>query len=108
VGGRRGGRSGLTTVFDYKWLRSFAWPLYFINIVLLILTLRLGQGTGEAGTAARWVKIAGFQFQFSELAKIVMILVFAAYLANRVRRRSSRPGRSSGPWSSWFRRGSWS
>ena len=73
----------LTTVLDYKWLSSFAWPLYVIDIVLLVATLRLGQGTGEAGTAARWIKIAGFQFQFSELAKIVMILVFAAYLANR-------------------------
>jgi rod shape determining protein RodA len=74
---------GLTTVFDYKWLRSFAWPLYFINIGLLILTLRIGTGTGEAGTAARWVVIAGFQFQFSELAKILMVLVFAAFLADR-------------------------
>jgi rod shape determining protein RodA len=74
---------GLTTVFDYKWLRSFAWPLYFINIVLLILTLRIGVGTGEAGTAARWVVVAGFQFQFSELAKIIMVLVFAAFLADR-------------------------
>jgi cell division protein FtsW (lipid II flippase) len=83
VGGRRGGGAGLTTVLDYKWLSSFVWPLYVINIVLLVVTLRLGQGTGEAGTAARWVKIAGFQFQFSELAKIVMILVFAAYLAGR-------------------------
>jgi rod shape determining protein RodA len=74
---------GLTTVFDYKWLRSFAWPLYFINIGLLIMTLRIGVGTGEAGTAARWVVIAGFQFQFSELAKIIMVLVFAAFLADR-------------------------
>ena len=74
---------GLTTVFDYKWWRSFAWPLYFVNMALLVVTLRFGSGTGEAGTAARWVVIAGFQFQFSELAKIVMVLVFAAYLANR-------------------------
>jgi rod shape determining protein RodA len=74
---------GLTTVFDYRWLRSFAWPLYFINMGLLILTLRIGTGTGEAGTAARWVVIAGFQFQFSELAKILMVLVFAAFLADR-------------------------
>src|ERR1035437_6943107 len=74
---------GLTTVFDYRWLRSFAWPLYFINIGLLILTLRIGTGTGDAGTAARWVVVAGFQFQFSELAKIIMVLVFAAFLADR-------------------------
>ncbi len=74
---------GLTTIFDYRWLRSFAWPLYFINIALLILTLRIGSGTGQAGSAARWIVIAGFQFQFSELAKIVMVVVFAAYLAAR-------------------------
>jgi rod shape determining protein RodA len=74
---------GLTTVFDYKWLRSFAWPMYFINIGLLLLTLRIGTGTGEAGSAARWVVVAGFQFQFSELAKCFMIVVFAAYLADR-------------------------
>ena len=73
----------LTTAFDYKWLRSFSWPLYLINIVLLVLTLRIGVGTGEAGTAARWVVIAGFQFQFSELAKMIMVVVFAAFLAER-------------------------
>jgi rod shape determining protein RodA len=74
---------GLTTVFDYRWLRSFAWPLYLVNIGLLLLTLRIGQGTGEAGSAARWVVIGGFQFQFSELAKIVMVIVFASFLARR-------------------------
>ncbi len=73
----------LTTAFDYRWLRSFAWPLYFINIGLLLLTLRFGQGTGEAGQAGRWIVVASFQFQFSELAKIVMVIVFAAYLADR-------------------------
>jgi rod shape determining protein RodA len=73
----------LTTVFDYRWLRSFAWPAYLINIGLLILTLRIGRGTGEAVSAARWVTIGGFQFQFSEFAKIVMVIVFAAYLAHR-------------------------
>ena len=74
---------GLMTVFDYKWLRNFAWPMYFINLGLLLVTLRIGTGTGEAGTAARWVVIAGFQFQFSELAKIIMVFVFAAFLADR-------------------------
>jgi rod shape determining protein RodA len=74
---------GLTTVLDYKWLRSFAWPLYLINIALLLITLRFGQGTGEAGTAGRWIVVGGFQFQFSELAKIVMVIVFATYLSDR-------------------------
>ena len=74
---------GLTTVFDYKWLRPLAWPLYMLNIALLVLTLRVGTGTGEAGSAARWVVVGGFQFQFSELAKIVMIVVLASFMADR-------------------------
>ena len=73
----------LVTAVDYKWLRSFAWPLYFINVALLVLTLRFGEGIGEAGTAGRWIKIASFQFQFSELAKVVMVIVYAAYLTDR-------------------------
>jgi rod shape determining protein RodA len=68
---------------DYKWLRTFAWPIYLLNVVLLIITLRFGASTGDAGTSARWIVIAGFQLQFSELAKILMIIVFAAFLANR-------------------------
>jgi rod shape determining protein RodA len=67
-------------MFDYKWLKTFAWPLYFVNLGLLALTLILGSGVGGS---ARWVSLAGFQFQFSELAKILMIVVLATYLARR-------------------------
>jgi rod shape determining protein RodA len=79
----------IATVFDYRWLRTLSWPVYLINIGLLIITLRFGTHTGEAGTSARWIVIAGFQLQFSELAKILMILVFAAFLANRQARIKS-------------------
>ena len=73
----------IATIFDYRWLRTFAWPIYFINVALLVFTLRFGSSTGDAGTSARWIVVAGFQLQFSELAKILMIFVFAAYLAGR-------------------------
>jgi rod shape determining protein RodA len=74
----------LATVIDYKWLRTFAWPVYLINVGLLLFTLRFGVNTGDAGTSSRWIVItSGFQVQFSELAKILMIIVFAAYLAHR-------------------------
>ena len=71
----------IATAFDYKWLRTFAWPLYFINLGLLVLTLAIGDGVSGA---ARWISIGPwFQFQFSELAKILMIVVLANYLATR-------------------------
>ncbi len=72
----------LATVFDYKWLKTFAWPLYFVNLGLLVLSLAIGNGVSGA---ARWVEIFGFQFQFSELSKILTIVVLANYLASRQR-----------------------
>ncbi len=73
-------------VFDYTWLRTFAWPLYFANLGLLAATLVLGS---TDAVSARWISVLGFQFQFSELAKILMIIVLARYLADREQRLDS-------------------
>jgi rod shape determining protein RodA len=76
------------TVFDYKWLKTFAWPLYAVNLGLLGLSLLIGDGVGNS---SRWVTIPiiGLQFQFSELAKILMIVVIARYLSAREDRLDS-------------------
>ena len=76
----------LATAFDYKWLKTFAWPLYAIQLGLLVTTLAIGHGVGGS---ARWVSIGPFDFQFSELAKILMIVVLANYLATRQGQLSS-------------------
>ncbi len=55
------------------WLR-FAWPLYGISIVLLLLVLVAGESVNGA---KRWINIAGIQFQPSEVAKFTMIVLFA-------------------------------
>ncbi len=70
----------VATAFDYKWLRTLAWPLYAAQLALLALTLAVGTGVGGA---SRWVPILGVQFQFSEIAKILMIIVLANYLGSR-------------------------
>ena len=79
----------IATAFDYKWLRTFTWPIYLVNVLLLALTLRFGKGVGEAAGSARWFSVLDFQFQFSELAKILMILVFAGYIASRQKNMKS-------------------
>ncbi len=66
--------------FDYRWLRTFAVPIYALNLGLLIITLALGTGVGGV---SRWVSLFGLQFQFSEVAKILMIGVLASYIAVR-------------------------
>jgi rod shape determining protein RodA len=76
----------VATAFDYHWLKTFAWPLYFIQLGLLALTLAIGSGVG--GTS-RWVSVFGLQFQFSEIAKVLMIIVLANYLGSRMGRMGS-------------------
>lgn len=76
----------VATTFDYQWLKTFTWPIYVLNIGLLILTFLIGGGVGGS---SRWVAIGPLTFQFSELAKILMIGVLAAYLGNREGRLDS-------------------
>jgi rod shape determining protein RodA len=76
----------VAAAFDYHWLKTFAWPLYFFQLGLLALTLAIGSGVG--GTS-RWVSVFGLQFQFSEIAKVLMIIVLANYLGSRMGRMGS-------------------
>jgi rod shape determining protein RodA len=78
----------VATAFDYKWLKTFAWPLYAFQIALLALTLVIGHGVGGS---ARWISIGPFDFQFSELAKILMVVILANYLGSRQGRLGSLP-----------------
>lgn len=70
----------LAAAADVRWLRTFGWLLYLVNLGLLGLTLAIGGGVGGV---SRWVSVFGLQFQFSELAKILMIAVLAIYLSSR-------------------------
>jgi rod shape determining protein RodA len=66
--------------FDYRWLRTFAAPIYFVNIGLLILTLLIGI---TINGAQRWLSVGGLTFQISEISKVVMIGVLATFLEAR-------------------------
>lgn len=65
------------SLIDYKLILKLYWPIYIFNIVILVLVLTpLGVTVNGAN---RWINI-GFQFQPSELAKILLILFFAQYI----------------------------
>lgn len=70
----------LSAAADHHWLRTFAWPIYGVAIALLVVTLVIGTGTGGV---ARWVSLLGLQFQFSEVAKILLAVVLAHFVASR-------------------------
>jgi rod shape determining protein RodA len=82
---------GMTLFFvaasiDYRWLRTLVAPIYLTVIGLLVLTLVAGENLFGAQMS---VSVAGLDFQFSEVSKVLMIAVLAAFLAGR-RRSISR------------------
>jgi len=76
---------GLTLFFvassvDYHWLRTLVVPIYLAVIGLLVLTSLIGTSLFGAQMS---VTVAGLDFQFSEVSKVLMIAVLAVYLAGR-------------------------
>jgi len=76
----------VATAFDYHWLKTLAWPIYGVQLGLLVLTLQIGEGIGGS---VRWIQIGPLTFQFSEIAKILMIIVLASHLSAPERRLDS-------------------
>lgn len=65
---------------DYRTLRKWAWPLTFIVIGLLALTMLPGMSITTWGSS-RWISIGPLQFQPSELAKPATIILMASGLS---------------------------
>jgi rod shape determining protein RodA len=68
---------------DYRWLRTLAVPMYLAVIGLLTITMLVGTNLFGAQMS---VTIAGLDFQFSEVSKVLMVAVLAAFLAGRRQR----------------------
>lgn len=68
---------------DYRWLRAYT-PIIYIGSVLLLLVVFIpGLGTSIAGARA-WIDLpGGFTIQPSEFAKIAIIIMMAAILAEK-------------------------
>lgn len=67
----------IVSLIDFSWILNFYWIMYIGNIVLLLGVRFMGK---ETFGATRWINIAGFQFQPTELSKIILILFFAKFL----------------------------
>jgi rod shape determining protein RodA len=76
---------GLTLFFvaasiDYHWLQTFATPIYLVVLGLLFATVLVGRNLFGAQMS---ITLAGVDFQFSEISKVLMIVVLAAFFASR-------------------------
>ncbi|MBS1870418.1 MAG: rod shape-determining protein RodA [Actinobacteria bacterium] len=75
------------TRFDYSRLREFKLPVYGALIGLNLLVLGLGS---VARGSRRWISLPFFQFQPSELGKLLLIVALSAFVVDRVRRLDER------------------
>ena len=62
---------------DYHMLHKFAWPLWIVSLILLVIARIMPSPTG----IHRWIHIGSFSFQPSEIAKFAVVLLFAHYIA---------------------------
>lgn len=71
----------LTSKFDYKNYRKYAFYIFIVSAVATLLVFVPGLGVGHGG-AQRWVYLGPLSFQPSELLKIGFILYFSAWLSS--------------------------
>ncbi len=66
----------VASVLDYQLILKLRRIWYVLMVLLLGLVLAVGK---EVSGATRWIEVGGFQFQPSELCKIMLIVCLAAF-----------------------------
>ena len=67
---------------DYSRLRELRYPLYGVLIALLLIVLMLAKATRGAHA---WIPLPFFNFQPSELGKLLLVVTLSAFLVDRMR-----------------------
>jgi cell division protein FtsW len=63
-------------------LEKIAWPLLIVAVALLFVVLVPGVGHVVNGSR-RWIRLLGFNFQASELARVLVLVFIASYAVRR-------------------------
>ena len=81
------GLCGMVIAFflGYRFIASWAYVIYALSVILLVIVLFYGHTTHGS---QRWINIAGFSFQPSEMVKLTMILALARYFNDHPSPRS--------------------
>lgn len=66
----------VTFCVDYRFISRHAYVIYALSVLLLVVVFFYGYATRGS---QRWIVIAGFSFQPSEMVKLTMILALAKY-----------------------------
>jgi cell division protein FtsW len=65
-----------------EYLEKMAWPLLIAAVALLFFVLIPGLGHVVNGSR-RWIRVLGFNFQASELARVLVLIFIASYAVRR-------------------------
>jgi rod shape determining protein RodA len=68
---------------DYSRLRELRYPIYGVMLALLVLVLAIAAATRGARS---WIALPFFNFQPSELGKVLLVVTVSAFLVDRMRR----------------------
>lgn len=67
----------IVSLIDYRFISKFYWPIYILNIILLLAVLLFGK---TVNGATRWITIGGFTLQSSEFCKVFLIIFLAKFI----------------------------
>jgi cell division protein FtsW len=65
-----------------EYLEKMAWPLLIGALALLFIVLVPGLGHSVNGSR-RWIRLLGFNFQASEMARVLVLIFIASYAVRR-------------------------
>jgi rod shape determining protein RodA len=68
---------------DYSRLRELRYPVYGLMVGLLLLVIAIATATRGARS---WIALPGFNFQPSELGKVLLVVALSGFLVDRLRR----------------------
>lgn len=80
---------GVLQFFNYRILSKFWWVFYILIIILLVLVMIFGF---EVHGSRRWINLGFFNAQFSEISKVLMVLVIASILSKWPREKVNAVG----------------
>lgn len=73
----------VVALIDYHFISRFVILYYIVGTIMVYATKFSPLGTDLNTSSYRWLKLGGFNFQPSELCKIILILVLASYFQSQ-------------------------
>jgi cell division protein FtsW (lipid II flippase) len=73
----------VTFLRDLNWLRRYKYTFAIAGLALVAITFRFGNDAGSGSGVNLWLDFGFFQFQPSELLKVLLVIFLAGYLDDK-------------------------